>query len=72
MSGLFFASNFNFSVKKLLLFFTKDFDKDDIVFGSFLTNNLVYSSKKYNTKNKILKEKSFKFPIISIIGYLSC
>ncbi len=37
----------------LVLFFTKEFDKDDIVFGNFLTNNMVYSSKKYNTKNKI-------------------
>lgn len=42
-----------FKSLNVVLFFTKDFDKDDIVFGSFLTNNLVYSSKKYNTKNKI-------------------
>ena len=37
----------------VVFFFTKDFDKNDIVFGNFLTNNLVYSTKKYNTKNKI-------------------
>lgn len=37
----------------MVLFFTKEFNKDDIVFGTFLTNNMVYSSKKYDTKNKI-------------------
>ena len=37
----------------IVLFFTKDFKKEDIVFGTFLANNIVYSSKKYNTKNKI-------------------
>ena len=37
----------------IVLFFTKEFNKNDIVYGNYLTNNLVYSSKKYNTKNKI-------------------
>ncbi len=42
-----------FKTITIVLFFTKEFNKNDIVFGNFLTNNLVYSSKKYNTKNKI-------------------
>ncbi len=39
----------------VVLFFTKEFNKKDIVYGNFLTNNLVYSSKKYNSKNKIAR-----------------
>lgn len=42
-----------FKTITVVLFFTKKFDKNDIVYGNFLTNNLVYSTKKYNTKNKI-------------------
>lgn len=42
-----------FKTINIVLFFTKDFNKNDIVFGNYLTNNLVYSSKKYNTKNKM-------------------
>ena len=42
-----------FKTITVVMFFTKDFDKDDIVYGNYLTNNLVYSTKKYNTKNKI-------------------
>lgn len=40
----------------IVLFLTKEFDKESIVYGNLLTNNLMYSSKKYNTKNKIVKE----------------
>ena len=42
-----------FKTITVVLFFTKEFNKNDIVYGNFLTNNLVYSTKKYNTKNKI-------------------
>lgn len=42
-----------FKTINIVLFFTKIFNKNDIVFGNFLANNLVYSSKKYNTKNKM-------------------
>ena len=42
-----------FKTVNVILFFTKYFNKEDIVFSNFLTNTLVYSSKKYNSKNKI-------------------
>ena len=42
-----------FKSLNVVLFFTKEFNKDDIVYGNLLTNNLVYTSKKYNTKNKM-------------------
>ncbi len=42
-----------FKTLSVVVFFTKEFDKNDIAFGNFLTNNLVYSSKKYNTKTKM-------------------
>lgn len=42
-----------FKTINVVLFFTKKFNKNDISYGSLLTQNLVYSSKKYNTKNKI-------------------
>ena len=45
--------NNRFKTINIVVFFTKEFNKNDIVFGNFLTNNLVYSTKKYNTKNKI-------------------
>lgn len=37
----------------IVIFLTKEFDKDDIVYGVLLANNLVFSSKKYNSKPKI-------------------
>lgn len=37
----------------VVLFLTKEFNKDDIAYGGMLSNNLVYTSKKYNTKNKM-------------------
>ena len=37
----------------VVLFITKEFNKDDIAYGGMLSNNLVYTSKKYNTKNKM-------------------
>ncbi len=42
-----------FKTINVVVFFTKEFDKNDIVYGNLLAYNLVYSSKKYNTKNKI-------------------
>ena len=42
-----------FKALNIVLFFTKKFDKNDIPFGNFLCSNLVYTSKKYNTKNKM-------------------
>ena len=42
-----------FKSANIIVFFTKEFDKNDIKYGSMLANNLVYSSKKYNTKNKM-------------------
>ena len=44
-----------FKTITVTLFFTKDFNKNDIVYGNYLTNILVYSTKKYNTKNKIVE-----------------
>ena len=32
---------------------TKEFDKKDLTYSTLLTSNLMYSSKKYNTKEKI-------------------
>lgn len=42
-----------FKMMSVVLFFTKKFEKRDIIYGNLLTKNLVYSSKKYNTKSKI-------------------
>lgn len=42
-----------FKLMNVILFFTKKFDKNDIIYGNLLTKNMVYSSKKYNTKDKI-------------------
>lgn len=42
-----------FKTINLVIFFTKEFNKDDLPYGTLLTQNIVYSSKKYNTKNKI-------------------
>lgn len=38
----------------VVVFLTKKFNKKDITFGSMLCKNMVYTSKKYNTKNKIV------------------
>ncbi len=35
------------------LVFTKEFNEKDIAYSNLLTGNMVYSTKKYNTKNKI-------------------
>ena len=40
----------------LLFYFTKKFDKKNIKFYSSLVHNLTYSSKKYNSKDKIAKK----------------
>ena len=42
-----------FKTVDVVMFLTKKFNKDDIVFGTYLSSSLVYTSKKYNTKNKM-------------------
>ena len=42
-----------FKSLSIVFYLTKEFEQRDIVFGNFVCNNLMYSSKKYNTKNKI-------------------
>lgn len=42
-----------FKLMNIVVFFTKKFEKKDILYGNLLTKNLVYTSKKYNTKSKI-------------------
>ncbi|MGM9877526.1 MAG: M16 family metallopeptidase [Bacilli bacterium] len=42
-----------FKSVSVVLFYSKKFNKDDIAYGNLLSRNLVYSSKKYNTKNKM-------------------
>ena len=42
-----------FKSMNIVLFLTKKFDKNDIPFGNLLCKNMVYTSKKYNTKNKM-------------------
>ena len=42
-----------FKLMNVVVFFTKKFEKKDILYGNLLTKNLVYTSKKYNTKSKI-------------------
>ncbi len=42
-----------FKTISVVVFLTKKFNKNDIAYGNMLVNNLVYSSKKYNTKNKM-------------------
>jgi len=42
-----------FKSLNIILFLTKEFNKNDIVYGNALANCMVYSSKKYNTKNKM-------------------
>ena len=42
-----------FKSMNIVVFLTKKFDKNDIPFGNLLCKNMVYTSKKYNTKNKM-------------------
>ena len=42
-----------FKGMSIVVFLTKKFDKKDLVFGNVLSANLVYTTKKYNTKNEI-------------------
>ena len=42
-----------FKMMNVVVFFSKKFEKNDLKYGGLLVKNLVYSSKKYNTKNKI-------------------
>ena len=43
-----------FKMMSVVIFFSKKFEKRDITYGHLLSKNLVYSSKKYNTKSKIV------------------
>ena len=54
----------------VVLFLTKEFNKDDIAYGGMLSNNLVYTSKKYNTKNKmaIVSEELYGANITASFG----
>ena len=40
-----------FKTLSVVVFLTKKYDKNDIASGVLLTKNMVYSTKKYNTKN---------------------
>ena len=42
-----------FKVISIVLFLSKVFDKNDIKYGGLLCSNMLYTTKKYNTKNKI-------------------
>lgn len=42
-----------FKMNSIVVFLTKEYDKKDVPYGILLSKNLVYTSKKYNTKNKI-------------------
>lgn len=42
-----------FKSMSIVVFLTKKFNKDDIPYGNLLCKNMVYTSKKYNTKNKM-------------------
>lgn len=42
-----------FKALNIVIFLTRKFDKNNIVYNTLLTQNLVYTSKKYNTKNKM-------------------
>lgn len=45
-----------FKIMNVVVFFTKKYDKNDVPYGVLLTKNMVYTTKKYNTKNKIAIE----------------
>ena len=59
-----------FKTINIVVFFTKKFDKNDVVYGSLLCNNMVYTSKKYNTKNKmaIIGEELYGAKVSSSFG----
>lgn len=59
-----------FKTVDVVIFFTKKFDKEDIVFGNYLASSLVYTSKKYNTKNKmaIIGEELYGAKVSSSFG----
>lgn len=42
-----------FKMVSVVLLLTKEFNKDDIKFGGLLCNNMLFTTKKYNTKNKL-------------------
>ena len=49
-------NNDRFKIMNVVVFFTKKYDKNDVPYGVLLTKNMVYTTKKYNTKNKIAIE----------------
>ncbi len=53
----------------IVLFFTKKFNKNDIKFGGILNKNLMYTSKKYNTKNKMVIKGEELYGISVSSGY---
>jgi len=44
-----------FKTISIVIFLTKKFDKNDIAYGNMLTKNMLYTSKKYNTKSKMTR-----------------
>lgn len=44
-----------FKTISIVIFLTKLFDKNDIAYGSLITRNMLFTSKKYNTKSKMTK-----------------
>lgn len=46
-------NNNRFKLMSIVVFLTKKYEENDIASGALLTKNIVYSTKKYNTKNKI-------------------
>lgn len=44
-----------FKTISIVVFLTKLFDKNDIAYGSLITRNMLFTSKKYNTKSKMTK-----------------
>lgn len=59
-----------FKSMNIVVFLTKKFNKDDIAFGNLLCKNMVYTSKKYNTKNKmaIIGEELYGASVSSSFG----
>ena len=48
-----FINTNRFKTVSIVIFLTKEFNKDDIPYGKLLIQNLLYTSKKYNTKDKM-------------------
>ena len=44
-----------FKTISIVIFLTKKFNKYDIAYGNMLTKNMLFTSKKYNTKSKMTK-----------------